>query len=78
MNHFISNTLGMEDPNIIFENKIEEIEHKDKYVSTFMQKFHILMIVMKVVVHLMLVFGTFIVNFCLSRVLLKYIKVKIV
>lgn len=28
MNHFISNTLGIEDPNIIFENKIEEIEHK--------------------------------------------------
>lgn len=38
MNHFISNTLGIEDPNIIFENKIEEIEHKGQICKYFYAK----------------------------------------
>lgn len=38
MNHFISNTLGIEDPNIIFENKIEEIEHKGQICKYFYSK----------------------------------------
>ncbi|OEK61732.1 hypothetical protein ASS99_08900 [Staphylococcus equorum] len=43
MNYFILKTLGIEDPNVIFDNKLEEIEYKD--VSTIMQKLHIHQIV---------------------------------
>ena len=38
MNYFISKTLGIEDPNIIFENKIEEIEFKGQKCKYFYAK----------------------------------------
>lgn len=38
MNHVISKTLGIEDPNIIFENKIDEIEHKGQICKYFYAK----------------------------------------
>ena len=38
MNHFISKILGIEDSNIIFENRIEEIEHKGQRCKYFYTK----------------------------------------
>ena len=38
MNHFISKTLGIEDPNIFFENNIEEIELKGQKCKYFYAK----------------------------------------
>ena len=78
MNHFISKTLGIEDPNIFFENKIEEIELKGQKCKYFYAKVSYTNDCYESCGALNARFGTFIVNFCLSRVLLKYIKVKIV
>ena len=47
MNNFISKTFGIEDSNVIFDNKLGEIEYKEKDVSTIMQKLHIQLIFCK-------------------------------
>ncbi|MDT0724445.1 MULTISPECIES: transposase family protein [Staphylococcus] len=38
MNYFMSKTLGIEDPNIIFDNKLEEAEFKGKRCKYFYAK----------------------------------------
>ena len=38
MNYFISKTLGIEDPNVIFDNKLEEIEYKDQRCKHYYAK----------------------------------------
>lgn len=38
MNYFISKTLGIEDPNVIFDNKLEEIEYKEQRYKYYYAK----------------------------------------
>ncbi|MGD6885429.1 hypothetical protein [Staphylococcus shinii] len=38
MNYFISKTLGIEDPNVIFDNKLEEIEYKGERFKCYYAK----------------------------------------